>query len=211
MSKISEREEYWKISNQGTAAGYFKNILRWLDRELPLEQSMENILEAGCGSAAFTPHLARRAGHMRACDISRTQIAANCSAWPDISFFVQDLAEPIAAESRTVNVLWCSEVLERLLDPAFALNEFYRVLRPGGKLFITVPYHGLLKNVLIALFRWNRHFFPNNPNIRFFTVKTLSKLVKKAGFRNIKVETCGTNNPLRDLLIPTHILLSAKK
>lgn len=213
MSKSSGYyEKYWEIGQHGgTIQGYFKNMLRWLDRELPLEQPLENILEAGCGAAAFTPHLAKRTGHMRACDISSSQIAANCKDYPDVSFFVQDLSEPIAAQSGSFDALWCSEVLEHLFSPVFALNEFYRVLKPGGKLLITVPYHGLFKNVMIALFKWNEHFAPNHPHIRFFTIKTLTRLVKRAGFRNIQVETCGMNKPLRDLLIPTNILLSAKK
>jgi SAM-dependent methyltransferase len=213
MSKSSDYyEEFWKIGGHGgEIQGYFKNMLRWLDRELPLEQPLEHILEAGCGGGAFTPHLAKRAAHMRACDISATQIAANCKAWPDISFFVQDLGKPVAAASGTFDAVWCSEVLEHLFDPAFALNEFYRVLKPGGNLLITVPYHGLLKNVMIALFKWNEHFAPNGPHIRFFTVKMITRLVKKAGFRNIHAETCGMNKPLRDLLIPTNILLTAKK
>ncbi len=205
-------EEYWKINNcVETAPAGFKQIIRWLDRELPAEQPLDNLLEAGCGAAAFTPHLARRAGHMRACDISATQIAANCKDHPDVSFFVQDLGNPIAAESKTFDALWCAETLDRLPDPAFAIDEFYRVLKPGGKLLLVVPCHSLFKNLMIALFKWNTHFAPDNPRIRFFTVNMLSGLVKKTGFRNMKVETCGTNNPLTGLFAPAHILLSAKK
>jgi len=211
-NKAACKEKYWKILNRDdTAQGGFKNMIRWLDRELPPDQPFEYVLEAGCNRAAFTPHLARRTGHLRACDISPNRIAANCKVYPDVSFFVQDLSDPIAAESKTFDALWCSDELAHLRDPAYAINEFYRVLKPGGRLLITVPYHGLLKNIRIALFNWNEHFAADNPHIRFFTVKMLAGLVKKAGFRNIQVETCGRNKPLRDLFIPAHILLSAKK
>jgi len=58
-------EEYWKINNRTDAVpDSFKNTIRWLDRELPLEQPLGSILEAGCGAATFTPHLARRTGHL---------------------------------------------------------------------------------------------------------------------------------------------------
>ena len=211
-NKSATKEEYWKISNQDeTMPDGFKNIIRWLDRELPPEQPLDHILEAGCDDAVFTPHLARRASHLRACDIAPTRIAANCKAYPDVSFFVQDLGDSIAAESKSFDALWCSEELAHLRDPAFAITEFYRVLKPNGRLLLTVPYHGLFKNIRIALFNWNTHFATDNPHIRFFTVKTLYQLVKQVGFRNIRVETCGRNKPLRDLFAPAQILLSAKK
>lgn len=205
-------EEYWKIDNhKDTSPDGFKNMIRWLDRELPLEEPLGGILDAGCGAAVFSPHLARRTGHLRACDHSATQIAANCKTLPNISFFVQDLGEPIAAESKSFDAIWCAEALDRLRNPAVALNEFYRVLKPGGKLFIAVPYHGFFKNLLIALFKWNMHFAANKPHLRFFTIKLLSRLVKKSDFRNIHVETCGPSKPLRSFFIPAHILLSAQK
>ena len=76
---------------------------------------------------------------------------------------------------------------------------------------MTVPYHGMFKDVLIALFKWDEHFSPTNPHIRFFTRKTLSQLAAAAGFVEIKATTCGMNRPLRDLFVATNILLSATK
>lgn len=205
-------EEYWKIDNhEETRPDGFKHMIRWLDRELPLEQPLDSILEAGCEAAAFTPHLARRTGHLRSCDHSTTQIATNCKSLPDTSFFVQNLGKPIAAESKSFDAVWCAEALDQTRNPAFALDEFYRVLKPGGKLLIAVPYHGLFKNLLIALFQWNKHFAADNPHIRFFTINMLTGLVKKIGFRNICVEVCRSSKPLSSLRAPARILLSAKK
>ena len=86
-----------------------------------------------------------------------------------------------------------------------------RVLAPGGRLLVTVPYHGVFKDVLIALFKWDEHFSPTNPHIRFFTRKTLSQLAASAGFVEIETTTCGMNKPLRDLIVATNILLKARK
>ena len=203
--RIEHHEEFWKINGSDSRWTHSaRNILNWLDRELPLEQTLDNLLEAGCENAAFTPHLARRAHHLRACDPSPSLIAANCRKQPDVSFFVQDLGTPLAAEPSTFNAVWCSGTLAKQLHPAYAVNEFHRVLKPGGKLLITVPYHGFLKNIGIALFRWNSYFAPDTPYIRFFTVKTLTQLVKKAGFRNIRTEPI--SGP-----VPSQILLAAKK
>ncbi len=102
-------------------------------------------------------------------------------------------------------------MLEHLFDPAFALREMHRIMKPGGKLLVTVPYHGRLKNVLIALFKFDEHFTPSNPHIRFYTKKTLGRITREAGFSKVRLDTCGMNLPLRDLIVPTNILLSATK
>ena len=85
------------------------------------------------------------------------------------------------------------------------------MLRPNGRLFVTVPFHGRFKDVMIALFKWDEHFSPTNPHIRFFTRRTLTQLTAAAGFVGIKTGTCGMNKPWRDLFIPTNILLEGRK
>jgi len=203
---------YWKTGcHGGTIQGYYPNLLRWLGRELRQTPAYDTILEAGCGAAAFTPYLAQHANRMLACDISSEQIKKNSVLFPDVHFFTQDLGRPLAFKNNSIDVIWCSEVLEHLFDPAYAVSEFYRVLKPEGKLLVTVPYHGYFKNILIALFKWDDHFSANNPHIRFFTRKTISTVVNRAGFQSIRIETCGMGKPLRDLLVPTNILLTAVK
>jgi SAM-dependent methyltransferase len=202
MSKSANQSDvYWKIRNQDVSnQKHHTRRVHWLDQQLPLEEPCAQILDAGCGEAFFSPLLARRADHTRACDYSPTQIATNCEVHPNINFFVQDLANPITAEPKSFDAVWASDTLSQIINPGFALNEFHRVLKPDGKLLITVPYHGFMKNLMIALFKWEKHFAVNNPQIRFFTVKMLTRLVKRVGFRNIELET-GNGE----------ILLSAKK
>jgi predicted SAM-dependent methyltransferase len=102
-------------------------------------------------------------------------------------------------------------VLEHLFDPRFALREMHRIIRPGGRLCVTVPYHGMFKNLLITLFKWDEHFVPSNPHIRFYTINTLSKMAADAGFTSLQADTCGMGVPVRDLFVPTNILLSGTK
>ena len=42
------------------------------------------------------------------------------------------------------DVILCSEVFEHLTDPLKALDEFTRLLKPGGKLILTAPFASLV-------------------------------------------------------------------
>lgn len=207
-------EKYWTEGRDGYSGdkqGYAANFRKWMHAELPGLSQKSEVLEVGCGDASFTRNLAEYSPRVTAIDISMDQIELNARAHPEINFLQHDVAEPFPFKDGTFDVIWCSEVLEHLFDPGFALREMHRVMAPGGKLLVTVPYHGLFKDVLIALCRWDEHFAPNNPHIRFFTVATLKRLTESAGFRAIETRTCGMNKPLRDLFIATNILLKARK
>lgn len=50
------------------------------------------------------------------------------------------LAESIALKDGIFDAVICSETLEHLPDPRPALSEMARMLKPGGKAYITVPF-----------------------------------------------------------------------
>jgi ubiquinone/menaquinone biosynthesis C-methylase UbiE len=209
-------DDYWRhggVAYSGRRQGYAPSFLRWMAQELktPDGSKLRKGLDAGCGDASFTETLSGYFEKTYATDISAAQILENRTRLTDIEFSVHDLSEALPFPDEFFDCVWCSEVLEHLFDPLFALRQYCRVLRPTGMLLVTVPYHGGIKNLMIALFKWNRHFDPEYPHIRFFSKRTLQHLTRKAGFDNIAILTCGMSRPLRDLLIPTNILMRATK
>lgn len=78
-----------------------------------------------------------------------------------------------------------TEVIDHLFLPA-ALPRFARaVLKPGGHLIVTTPYHGYLKNLLICLIgKWDSHHTPlwDGGHIKFWSRRTLTALLEESGF-----------------------------
>ncbi len=207
-------DNYWAAGRKtfsGSNQGYAPNLRRWMADELRDLPRTTPVIEVGCGDASFTTDLAGRFDGVTAIDISAGQIADNAVRFPHVTFRQHDVSQRFPFADATFEVVWCSEVLEHLFEPEYALREMHRILRPGGRLLVTVPYHGRWKNLLIALFKWDEHFVPSNPHIRFYTNRSLSLIAEKAGFGDIRIKTCGMGKPLRDLFVPTNILFRATK
>lgn len=59
--------------------------------------------------------------------------------FPDIDI-VADIQNMPNVESNKFDTIICTQVLEHVPSPFQAANELYRILKPGGKLIISVPF-----------------------------------------------------------------------
>jgi SAM-dependent methyltransferase len=75
------------------------------------------------------------------------------------------------------NVVLCTEVIEHVEYPDKVITEMYRVLKKGGKLFLTCPQS------------WMVHQAPYN--YYYFVYYGLESLVKNAGFKKYKITPMG--------------------
>jgi SAM-dependent methyltransferase len=87
----------------------------------------------------------------------------------------------------SVDLVWCSEVIEHVAEPLALLFEARRVLRPGGRLLLTTPAHPLLRRVAIAAVRFDAHFDPMGGHLRFFTRRSLEQTLAAAQFEQIDI------------------------
>jgi len=81
------------------------------------------------------------------------------------------------------------------------LAEVRRVLRWGGRLLVTTPYHGRVGLAVLALRGGiEEHFDPRADHLRFFTARTLRDVLEAAGFAEVDIRACGGAPLLRRAL-----------
>ncbi len=169
------------------------------------------VLALGCEQAFLAAQLSEYSSDVTVLDTSAVQIAQLARRFPEISFLQHHVAQPLPFPRDTFDVVWCCEFLDRVFDPAAALREVNRVLKPGGRFLATVPDHGRMRSVLIALFRWEQHFSPANPRIRHFTRTSLERLTREAGLADVRIAKRGAVRRLAGRLVPQTLWLSARK
>jgi len=101
-------------------------------------------LDAGCGTGDFLPDLIARRGKVTALDFaddmieqSRTRMARK-HLDDQVTFEVGDVTN-LDHDDNSFDAIIGVGLVEYLTDYRAALREFYRVLKPGGIVIITVP------------------------------------------------------------------------
>lgn len=95
------------------------------------------LLDAGCNRGMYCNEY--KNGPVIGVDISPTLIDLAKGRVPDGTFYVADIRDLSFIASQTIDNVLCTEVLEHIPDPTRCIEEFFRVLKPGGNLLITVP------------------------------------------------------------------------
>lgn len=99
------------------------------------------VLDAGCGSGPLTLALRERGAVVTGLDGSPAMIElARRRLGEDVPLHVADLAEPLPFSDGTFDDVVASLVLHYLEDWVAPLAELRRVLRPGGRLLVSVNH-----------------------------------------------------------------------
>jgi 2-polyprenyl-6-hydroxyphenyl methylase/3-demethylubiquinone-9 3-methyltransferase len=155
-----------------------------------------HVLDAGCGDGAFLAFLRRFGFQVSGLELAEGAAIRARRRCPDADIRIGSLEEPLPFENERFDAVCCTEVLERLFTVHGALAELNRVLKPSGTLLLTTPYHGLVKNLLIALLAFDRHYNPDLSHIRFFTWRSLERCLRRAGFSPVTWHGVGGVWPL---------------
>jgi 2-polyprenyl-3-methyl-5-hydroxy-6-metoxy-1,4-benzoquinol methylase len=175
-----------------THAYIWQPTLEHLRRHVPKGR----ILDAGCGNGSFCGALVAQGGYeVVGIDLAETGIEIAKRTVPAATFQLLSVQEDLVSIfGSPFDAVVSLEVIEHLYSPKQFVQGMYRAVKPGGLLIISTPYHGYLKNlVLSAAGKMDGHFTVNweGGHIKFFSRKSLSKLVEENGFKVIDFVGCG--------------------
>lgn len=159
-----------------------------------IPKNVKRILDAGCGNGYLAGKLANLGYEVIGIDIAEDGIAIAKEHYPDQKFLVASVYDDLLPIIGPVDLVVSSEVIEHLYYPKQFLLNMNRVIRPNGWIILTTPYHGYLKNLFLSLLNyWDEHFTVDweGGHIKFFSPKTLEKLLLATGFADLSFCNAG--------------------
>lgn len=134
----------------------------------------KEILEVGTGIGSFTEKLLS-CGSVTGVDVVAEFVAQAKRRFPALELAVADMGAgiPEFLRGRAFDTIVCMNVLEHIEDDRRTLADFFKLLRPGGRLVLVVPAHRWLFNSLDS----------HDGHFRRYEAAELSAKLEEAGFR----------------------------
>ena len=158
------------------------HLLRFV-RELP---EAEHALDLGCGDGRLTASL--RAGAVTAADVSSVALRRANARLAEAEIAAIRPDEPLPFVDGEFELVLCTETIEHVRDVQLFLSEIRRVLRPGGGLALTTPAHDRRTALRLLVRGFESGFDPLSPHLRFFTRRSLARLLDAMGFEVVSIK-----------------------
>lgn len=150
-----------------------KALLSALTRALP--ELKGTLVDVGCGTKPYRDYILNNSG-----------VGEYIGVEWEKSFYLEKIkpekywdGKTLPFEEASIDSCMATEVLEHLSNPKQVTSEMYRILKPGGTLFLTVP------------FLWPLHEIPFDEYR--YTPFSMKRILKEAGFKeeNILITASG--------------------
>jgi SAM-dependent methyltransferase len=161
----AEQTYFWFVAKQGT----IKRLLSRLSRP-----GGKDILDIGCGTGTNLEGLKNFGS---AFGIDQSNLALSFCQKRGLELLAQAEAGAIPFKENCFDIITTLDLLEHLPDDEAALEEAFRVLKPGGILLVTVP-------AMPWLFGAHDHAMGH---LRRYTKTGLASMIKRVGFSEIKL------------------------
>ena len=139
------------------------------------------VLDVGCGQGVALERFQASGWHATGITLNETDVEACRERGLDVLRMDQSFLE---FPGEHFDFVWCRHCLEHSVFPYFTLTQFWRVLKPGGWLYVEVP----APDTACA--------HQTNPNHYSVMGKSmLSSLMQRSGFRSVQAFDIGLTVP----------------
>ncbi len=129
MNVVLEEDRHWWFASRTRA------ILAYLDRYVGPGQQDRRVLDVGCGAGNMMHHLSHY-GHVTGIDLYSKPLEVARQRGLDVQ---EGSADDLPFDDQTFDVVTLLDVVEHVPNEHGVFSECRRVLKPGGKLVVTVP------------------------------------------------------------------------
>ena len=168
-------DELWELvpENPGAPPAQLVEFVRSLG-------TVGRALDLGCGDGRLSAEL--RATELTLADVSPLALERARRRLPDARAVELDPDAPLPLGDGEFELILCAETLEHVRDVQLLLSEARRVLAAGGTLAITTPANGRSTALGLLVRGFESGFDPLSPHIRFFTRRSLARVLDELGF-----------------------------
>lgn len=167
-------------------------------------QGHRRLFELGCGNGSVAALLDREGWEITGVDPSNEGIAQARLAHPHLRLEPGSAYDDLAMRYGRFPVVVSLEVVEHVYAPRDYARTLFDLVEPGGTAIISTPFHGYLKNLALAVTgRMDQHFTAlwDHGHIKFWSFRTLTTLLREAGFGRIRFRRVGRIPPLAHSMI----------
>lgn len=187
MATQAYTEFEWQAESAANGASGEKLTGVFIELVKKLED-VRSICDLGCGNGHISGQLAALGYEVTGIDASTSGIQIARRTYPAVEFIETLIDGSLGQRLGQFDLVISSDVIEHLYRPSDLLEAARSLLRPGAHVLIGTPYHGYIKNlVLAATGKMDSHFsaLHDGGHIKFFSVKTLSSLMHGHGFEDL--------------------------
>ena len=170
-------------------------LLELLSQGTLPSQQKPRILDLGCGNGSLSHLIAQQGYEVVGVEESESGFKIASFNFPDCHFIQSSIYSlPYTELVNSFDIVISAEVIEHLLYPRELVRAAKKCLKQDGRLILTTPYHGYLKNIVLAVSgKMDKHFNPlwDGGHVKFFSVATLKALLGAEGYTDIKFKFAG--------------------
>lgn len=144
----------------------------------------DTVLEIGASIPAMTAELGRWCHDLIGVEVDPARKPQDFANVHYVLCDCQNLSGQIASES--INVAFISHVIEHIPGDGRALEELYRVLKPGGVALLSTPNRRRLSRMVLEVFLGERRF-PSGEHVREYAEADLMELIRNSPFMHFEV------------------------